>query len=373
MRGTITRLDEHTAPLSPRLGRDPPARPRIHGRPRRARLRAHRPRNAGRHRPVGRGDRPTPATSRATGPTPPSPAPANRSRSSSSTNPPALEAGREDIAPAPSTEPSRRPARADGPADARTRRRRPRPRTTRTTKPLDGTSNARRSASRAPTSTGRTADDRADALRLAAPRAALRARARARTPSTTQRDDAADPAKPNGHRPAQGHDRAHRGRAADATAGPTACGTSPPTDGANTNASSASNSYRDTASRTPRRAPDPQAVLDRAEQLASASGRSPANATRLRDQAIAEELAAEPPWLEHTLGPEPPEDRIDARRLARDRPRDRRPPHRPPHHRPPHRPRPPSASALPARAISETRVALGLDTPDRGHDIGYEM
>jgi hypothetical protein len=119
--------------------------------------------------------------------------------------------------------------------------------------------------------------------------------------------------------------------------------------------------------------PEPQAVLDRAQRLSDQQTTISEQSRRFRDQAITEELASQPPCLEHTLGPEPPDHAFDqdrwqrtAREIAG---------HRIDHHitDPEQAIDEPSRELHLTRAISETRVALGLDTPEHGHDHGYEM
>ncbi len=121
------------------------------------------------------------------------------------------------------------------------------------------------------------------------------------------------------------------------------------------------------------RTPSWQATLDRSEQLSTQQRAVAREHLRLRGQAITEELASHPPWLEHTLGPEPPDHAFDqdrwqrtAREIAG---------HRIDHHitDPEKAIDERSRELALTRASSETRVALGLDTPEHGYDHGYEM
>jgi hypothetical protein len=116
--------------------------------------------------------------------------------------------------------------------------------------------------------------------------------------------------------------------------------------------------------------PDPQAVLDRARELADRQTDLARERHRQREHAITEELDHQPPWLEQTLGPEPEhrdrrEDWQDtARQIAGHRiDQHITDPHTALHQDDHH-------LGL-AQTIKETRVALGLDAPKRDHDIGY--
>jgi hypothetical protein len=119
--------------------------------------------------------------------------------------------------------------------------------------------------------------------------------------------------------------------------------------------------------------PDPRSVLERAEKLNDRLGVLIDEALATRAHAIADELATRPPWLERTLGAEPPDHEFDrdrwqqtAREIAG---------HRIDHHiTDPHTATHPEHKERELdRSIAETRAALGLDRAAYDHDLGYEL
>jgi hypothetical protein len=119
------------------------------------------------------------------------------------------------------------------------------------------------------------------------------------------------------------------------------------------------------------RTPEPEALLARAEHLHERQRQLGLERRQLRQRAIQEEIAAQPPWLTHALGPQPEDawlrerwektayeiagHRIDQHTsdptvALHEHDRDR---------------------AL-RRAITDTRAALGLDHA-HGHDLGHEI
>jgi hypothetical protein len=119
------------------------------------------------------------------------------------------------------------------------------------------------------------------------------------------------------------------------------------------------------------RTPDPQSTLQRAERLRVQQRTLIAEHLSLSDQAIDEELASRPPWLDRALGPEPVEPRLrdrwakTARELAG---------HRIDHHvTHPYTAIDEGARALALRrALADTRTALGIDTTGHGSDVGLD-
>jgi hypothetical protein len=119
------------------------------------------------------------------------------------------------------------------------------------------------------------------------------------------------------------------------------------------------------------RVPNPDAVLDRADELQRDAMNLGAERRRVRDRAIAEELAAQPAWLERTLG-RVPTDRHQRERW--DRAAREITAHRIDHGiTDQHIAVDPGAKdhAL-ARSIAATRAALGLDARGGDRDLGLD-
>ncbi len=117
------------------------------------------------------------------------------------------------------------------------------------------------------------------------------------------------------------------------------------------------------------RTPDPEVALASAERMHDRQRHLGAERRQLRDHAIQDELADQPPWLIDALGPEPGDPRLrerwqkTAREIAG---------HRIDHHiTDPHIAIDDSDHAI-RRALADTRVALGLDR-QRGQDVGREI
>ncbi len=117
------------------------------------------------------------------------------------------------------------------------------------------------------------------------------------------------------------------------------------------------------------RTPEPEATIKRAQRLRERQRTLGAERLALREQAIGEELATRPPWLDATLGTEPRDGQLRERwaKAAREIAG----------HRIDHRITDPHIAfseqagdhAL-HRSITDTRAALGLDGPARERDFG---
>jgi hypothetical protein len=120
------------------------------------------------------------------------------------------------------------------------------------------------------------------------------------------------------------------------------------------------------------RTPDPEAVTQRVQQLAERRRGLASERLELRPQAVADELDARPPWLERTLGPEPQDPHAHERwqRTAREIAG-----YRVDHHinDPDNplglQPRSDPSSHATQRSITDTRAALGIDTPSSDQDL----
>jgi len=119
------------------------------------------------------------------------------------------------------------------------------------------------------------------------------------------------------------------------------------------------------------RAPNPDTILARAEELRQRQQRLAAERRQLRDQAIQEEIASQPPWLTETLSTEPDDARLRERwqKTAREISG----------HRIDQHITDPNIAVddqgrdhAIRRAITDTRAALGLDQPGPEHDLGHE-
>jgi len=118
--------------------------------------------------------------------------------------------------------------------------------------------------------------------------------------------------------------------------------------------------------------PDYDTVLARTDRIRQLQQEIGAERRQLREQAVKEEIRREPPWLVSTLGHEPGDVRLrelwqkTAREIAG--------------HRIDHRITDPNFAldvqrqdhAI-RRAITDTRAALGLDSPGREHDAGRDI
>jgi coproporphyrinogen III oxidase-like Fe-S oxidoreductase len=116
--------------------------------------------------------------------------------------------------------------------------------------------------------------------------------------------------------------------------------------------------------------PEPEAVLEHARELRQRQRALSSQHLSLYDQAIEEELALRPKWLEQTLGHEPDDSLLRARwqQAARELAR----------HRVRHYITQPNIAIAEQvddlalqRAIGDTRAALGIDRQEQAHDAGY--
>jgi ATP-dependent exoDNAse (exonuclease V) alpha subunit len=116
---------------------------------------------------------------------------------------------------------------------------------------------------------------------------------------------------------------------------------------------------------------DPAETLRHAEELREQQGQLIQRSIELHDQAVREELARNPPWLQATLGPEP--EPLDLRRRWERTAREIA------SHRLRNGITDPNELGVNdrdhalTRAIGDTRIQLGLEHPAPGHDLGEQL